>query len=59
LAVDFAAGTAPCDLKVVWVYLAHERYCSLLRLIEQTIYRLKLGPDFPSFIRVTGTNEFV
>jgi hypothetical protein len=25
----------------VWIDLAHERYCSLLRLIRQTIYRLK------------------
>jgi hypothetical protein len=24
LPVDFAAGTAPCDLEVMWVYLAHE-----------------------------------
>ena len=33
LPVDFAAGTAPGDLEIVWIDLTH-RYCSLLRLIK-------------------------
>ena len=59
LSIDFAAGTAPSDLEIVWVNLAHRANCSELRLIKPTIYKRKGPPVLLRFNGKTGTNEFV